>query len=54
LKGNIDLKKDRKSKKIRNSYRGINKFKKRCQKRTNSEKNEKGDLLAGLQSMLNR
>jgi hypothetical protein len=46
--------KKRKDKKIRNSYRGINKFKRSCRQRTNLEKNEKGDQLAGLHSMLNR
>jgi hypothetical protein len=35
-------------KKIRNSNKGINKFKRSCQERTNLEKNEKGDLLTGL------
>ena len=39
------------NKKIRNSYRGINKFQRSCQQRTNLEKNEKGNLLAGLMKM---
>jgi hypothetical protein len=45
LKGKTDLK-ERKNKKVRKSDKGINKFKRSCQQRTNLETNKKGDLLA--------
>jgi hypothetical protein len=41
-------------KKIRKFYRGLNEFKKGYQPRINIIKNENGNLLADLQSVLNR
>jgi hypothetical protein len=43
-----------KNKNIRDLYRGINKFKKGYQPRSNFIKDEKGDLLADSRNILNR
>jgi hypothetical protein len=49
-----DLATNRKSKNIRELYRGISGFKMGYQPRTNLEKVEKGDLLADSHNILNR
>jgi hypothetical protein len=48
------LESDSKNKDIKNLYRGINKFKKGNQPRTNLLKDERGDLLADPHKILNR
>jgi hypothetical protein len=55
LKGKInELETDNKNKNIRDLYRGINEFKKGYQHTINIIKDEKGNLLADPQSVLNR
>jgi hypothetical protein len=55
LKAKInDLETNSKNKNIRDLYRGINKFKKDYQTRTNVVKDEKGDLVADYHSILVR
>jgi hypothetical protein len=55
LKNKInELETNSKNKNIRDLYRGINKFKKGYQSRTNMVKEENGDLLAYSHSILNR
>jgi hypothetical protein len=50
----IELQSNSKNKTIRVLYRGINEFKKGYQPRTNLVKDEKGDLLADPQKIVNR
>jgi hypothetical protein len=55
LKAKInELETNSKNKNIRDLYRGINYFKKGCQRRTNVVKDEKGDLVADCHSILAR
>jgi hypothetical protein len=55
LKDKINaLEANSKNKNIRELYKGINKFKKGYQPRTNLIKNERGDPLANPHKMLNR
>jgi hypothetical protein len=55
LKGRInELESNSKNKKIRDLCRSINEFKRGYQPRTNVVKDERGDLLAYPQKMLNR
>jgi hypothetical protein len=49
-----ELETKRKNKNIRELYRGINEFKKGYQSRTNTVKDENGDLLANSHSISNR
>jgi hypothetical protein len=49
-----ELESNSKNMNIRDLYRGINEFKKGYQPRTNLVKNERGDLLADCQKILNR
>jgi hypothetical protein len=49
-----ELESSSKNKNIRDLYRGINKFKKSYQPRTNLVKDERGDLLADPHNILNR
>jgi hypothetical protein len=49
-----DFESDSNNENIRNLYRGINKFKKGYQPRTNLVKDERGDLLADPHKILNR
>ena len=50
----MKLKQTVKKKSTRNSYKGINEFKKGYRPRTNLAKDEKGDVLAHSHSTLNR
>jgi hypothetical protein len=55
LKNKInELESDSKNKNIKELYRGINKFKKGYQPRSNLVKDEKGDLLADTHKIVNR
>jgi hypothetical protein len=55
LKGKTnELETNNKNKNIRDLYRGINEFKKGYQPRINIIKDEKGNLLADPQNVLNR
>jgi hypothetical protein len=54
LKGKINELETNNNKNIRDWYRGINDFKKGYQPRINIVKDDNGNLLANLQSVLNR